>query len=356
MVRRSGVVEDKLSQRVIQALQARLAAYSTDPTAAALAAESHRDEIPPAVRANIDVVLDHSASSYREVLLIQLGYRHFEPQFDPTVPPPGGRSVASQLGRELKKSHIKATVDALQIVGKGRPSLLSGQIASYDQLLLWAKEASATEVYAALEYTLAKLVLKARPVLSMPILDSGKLTFFEMMRLLDVLLSRPSGGAHQQFAVAACLEALIDEFGLSGIAGLRVETKTITASDASSRSAGDIQVKRGNRTEEAIEVSAADWRLKLDQAVAAIQSADLPRAHVLAAVRAGPIPSDLGKIDADISVIDTRAFLTTLVAVMRKPARAAALRRLHELLERHGANVDLVNAYVDLVRQHGLVA
>lgn len=65
---------------------------------------------------------------------------------------------------------------------------------------------------------------------------------------------------------------------------------------------------------------------------------------------------ELGEIAEDVSVIDIRQFLRLLVAVMRKPARAAALRRLYQLLDRNQPNIALVNAYVKLIKQHGLDA
>lgn len=192
----------------------------------------------------------------------------------------------------------------------------------------------------------------------MPDLNTGKLTFFNACRLIEELLRVPSGGAHEQFAAAACLEAMIEEFNLGGIGGLRVETKNLTASDASSRTAGDIQINRLGRTEEAFEVSASNWSLKLGQARAAIRSADLVRAHILAFYRGNDIAEavELGQIAEDVSIIDIRQFLRLLIAVMRKPARAAALRRLYELLDRNQPNIELVNAYVRLIKQHGLRA
>jgi hypothetical protein len=268
----------------------------------------------------------------------------------------GARGVAAEFARILKRSHIRATSDAFQNIGKNVVNLVRGNRAEFDRLLIWASDADPNGLKVLFQYAIASLALTARPVSPMPELAASRLTFFGVTGLIEALLDRPSGGAHEQFAIAACLEAIIDEFGLGGIAGLRVETKPVTASDASSRVAGDIQIKRGNRTEETLEVSAVEWRLKLDQAVAAIRSADLPRAHILASVRERRIVQarELADLGVDVSLIDVQQFLRVLVAVMRKPARAVALMRLYELLDRNQPNVDLVNAYVELIKQHGL--
>ena len=57
------------------------------------------------------------------------------------------------------------------------------------------------------------------------------------------------------------LDALLYEFGLSTVGGLRVVTKNINASDASSGTAADVQIMRANKIEEAFEVSANNWRI-----------------------------------------------------------------------------------------------
>jgi hypothetical protein len=143
---------------------------------------------------------------------------------------------------------------------------------------------------------------------------------------------------------------------MGGPGGLRVETKRLNASDASSKTAGDIQILRGNRVEEAFEITANDWATKIDSARRALKDADLQRAHIVAAVGASFIEQAdrLGEVNVDLSVVDVAALLRTLTAVMRKPAREAALTRLHDYLDRYQPDIDRVNAYVDLLRKHGL--
>jgi hypothetical protein len=190
----------------------------------------------------------------------------------------------------------------------------------------------------------------------MPDLDKAMMTFYRVGRLFHELLRTPSQGVHQQFAIAALLSALLDEFGLMVPGGLRVETKNISASDASSKTPGDIQILRGNRVEEAFEVTANSWDTKISKAEAVIKQADLQRVHILAEVQeAFSTEFDaLAGTQSDISVIDVEAFSLTLIAVMRKPARAAALVRFYELLDRLQPDINRVNAFVALLRSHGL--
>jgi hypothetical protein len=179
----------------------------------------------------------------------------------------------------------------------------------------------------------------------------------KVVGLLDALLAIPSGGAYEQFAVAAFVEALIDEFGLGGVGGLGVRTKNINASDASAGTAADVQVMRGNKIEEAFEVSASDWRGKVAQAIQAARNSDLPRVHILAYVdNLEGLAEALGATTTDVTVIDVKVFLRSLVALMKKPAREVALRLLYDHIERRQPDIARVNAYVGLLRSHSLAA
>ncbi len=206
-------------------------------------------------------------------------------------------------------------------------------------------------------YAVARVAATARPVLPMPSLRPVELTFGRAKSFLDDLLAIPSGGAHEQFAVAAFLGALIDQFGFGGVGALSVRTKNINASDSSAGTAADVQILRGAMIEEVFEVSANDWREKIDQAVQAARKAGLPRAHVVAH---GGDTEDLAALLAhttvDVSVIDVRTFLATACAMMRPPAREDALRRLYDNIDTLQSDPRLTNGYVDLLRRHLLTA
>lgn len=345
----------RVSARVADRLIAELDGFLADATAADAMIEVLSRKLPAEV-------LDWSASvlgmkqglSYRDGLFIQLAWGLEVPGSDHTQKGEGGRSAAGRFATALAERHIPVVKDAYQNIGKNNPNLARGNVPAFDSLLHWMNQADDSDRAALLSLLLATVSKTARPVLAMPELARAELTFVNVAEFLDALLGTPSGGAHEQFAVAAFLEALLDEFGVKD---LWVKTKNINASDASAGTAADVQIVRGNRIEEAFEVSATDWRGKIGQALLTAKAADLQRVNVLA------YGDDLiGLRDAlkgatsDVSVMDVRSLLRLIVGVLRKPAREVALRRLYELLERNQPDVERVNSMVRLLRSHALTA
>ncbi len=306
--------------------------------------------LPKDVLDKIAVV--EGAKSYRDGVLIQLafGLEHGE-GFDHTHRAEGARPAAALVGAGFEQRHIPAVKDAYQNIGKNSTNLVRGNVPAFDSLLVWMNTSEAFERQALFGYLAARVALTARPVLTMPGLRVASLTFAAVAQLLDELLRVPSGGAFEQFAVAAFLEALLYEFGLGGTSGgLRVATKNINASDASAGTAADVQIMRGNKIEEAFEVSANNWRGKVAQAIAAASNADLSRAHILATAEGDDRDlSDLSGAAADVTVADVRSFLRILTAALRKPSREHALRRLYELVDRNQSNPELTNTFVRLL-------
>jgi hypothetical protein len=351
-----GAKKTPLATRVFDRIERTLDAYLADPEAATRKAAEKA--IPDASAQQLETILGGQATSYRDATIIQLAFgledstsatRH-------TTRGAGARSIAGRLGKLLATRHIRGVRDAYQNIGKNTDKLDRGNVPDFDQFLKSMDAAAASVREAAFEYVVARVSMTARLVLPMPSIDRASLTFRRCAIFLAELMKNPSGGAYQQFAVAAFLHAIIDEFGQGGPGGLRVETKNLTASDKASSVVGDVQIVRGNRVEEAFEVTANDWRTKIDGAVQTIRAADLQRAHVIAAVE-DTFPSaseDLDRPGMDITVIDTTAYLRTLIAVMRKPARETALQRLYELLDRHQPHIERTNLYVKLLREHGM--
>lgn len=298
-----------------------------------------------------------ASNSYRDGVLIQLAWGLEQSGIDHTQKGDGARSAAGSIAKALAARHIPAVKDAYQNIGKNTANLARGNVPDFDNLLRWMNDASDESRLAALDLVAALVAATARPVLPMPQLARVNLTFANVVSVLDELLSSPSGGAHEQFAVAAFLDALIDEFGLGGVGALGVRTKNINASDASAGTAADVQIMRGNKVEEAFEVSASGWRDKLHQAIQAAKSADLNRVHILSNVQdlAG-LQELLGDNTTDVTVIDVRTFLRTLIAVLKKPAREVALVRLYEHLDRKQPDTNRVNEYVKLLGRHALTA
>ena len=345
-----------LGPQVIQYLENLLATFLADTDARSVAQTG--SILPSNIRADLAAILNYrKAKSYRDVTIIQLAYGLVSTDLDHTKRPVGARTVAQALGVWLKSHHIDANNDAYENVGKNSEELCRGNLDVFDNTLRWANTASTEQRKTALNFMLAFRAASSRPVLPMPILDRGALTFVRVASLFDELLNTPSGGAHQQFAIAACLDSIIDEFGEGGPHGLRVTTKNINASDASSGTAADVQVVRGNRVEEAFEITANDWKQKLRTTQQIVRSADLQRMHIVASVPPGFLKAARAALppEIDISIIDVQALVATLVALMRKPARELALRRFYEFLDRHGSDVERVNSFVKMLERDGFL-
>ncbi|WP_397404313.1 hypothetical protein [Phenylobacterium sp.] len=344
-----------MSARVAERLVAELDSFLADVVSADNAISSASSFLPQDVLEwSASVLTMKQGLSYRDGLFIQLAWGLEAPGADHTQKGEGGRSAASRFATALAERHVPVVKDAYQNIGKNNPNLARGNVPAFDRLLRWMNGARAEERVALLTFLLATVSKTARPVLPMPVLARADLTFINVVDFLEDLLSTPSGGAHEQFAVAAFLEALLDEFGVKD---LWVKTKNINASDASAGTAADVQIVRGNKIEEAFEVSASDWRTKVTQALQTAKGADLQRVNVLAyGDDLVGLREALQGATADVSVMDVRSLLRLIAGILRKPAREVALRRLYELLERNQPDIERVNAMVRLLRRHSLTA
>lgn len=307
---------------------------------------------------NIDAVLGSTRVSYRDVLIVQLAYKIASDQAgDLTVRHAGSRTVGKTLGQFFAKHHIPGVQDAYQNIGKNSTNLTRGNFPEFDSFLRWATNESTitdAQIEAAFDYVCAAVAVTARPVLPMPPLNRGTLTFGNVSRLLRDLFDLGSQGAYEQFAIASLLSALIEQ---TGCHQYRVETKSLNASDKSSRAAGDIQIMTGNRVVEAYEVTANDWETKLPGAEKTVKDHDLTRIHIVASIGEGAGEQVLRKLDSqaiDVSVLDLREFAVSLASVLTRSFRAHALERLYEYLDRYQPEVARVNQYVCMIESLGL--
>lgn len=332
--------------------------HLSDPGLLSRARDAFEASLPEPQRKHVEALLRTTDLSYRDGLLIQLAYGLALGVQDLTIRHRGGRSVAGKLGRFLEAAHIPAVKDAYQNIAKNTPTLTRGNVPAFDEFLRWASEPerASEQLEAAFEYACARVAATARPVAPMPELDLSKLSFAAVSQLLEELFSTGSGGAYEQFAIAALLHALIEQATASGY---RVETKSLHASDKSSRAAGDVQILAGQLIIEAFEVTANLWSEKLPAAGKIIRDHDLSRLHIVARAPEADrrlILDELTQHAEDVSVLDVRAFTSSLVASLRRRDRALALLRLYELLDRHQPDVERVNAYVAALVRHRLVA
>lgn len=312
-------------------------------------------DLPDEVLANLDVVLPHRHVSYRDGILIQFSFGLAEPEWDLTMRPTGGRTLAQALGVYLADRHIKSVKDAYQNIAKNTDRLARGNFAEFDSTLTWGNGATAEQRQALFDYACARVAETARPVLPMPELNRSTLTFARTAELLLGLVDVPSQGAYDQFTTAALLHTMVSEHDASAA---RVETKNLNASDKSSRAAGDVQIVAGSHVIEAFEVTANNWATKMDGASKTIRDNDLSRIHVIARRPDGERAASMARLKElteDVSVLDVRQVIEVLTAALTRPQRSDALVRLYQYLDRYQPDVDRVNAYVRKLHEADLV-
>lgn len=344
-----------------------LVQYVEDEGSREAAAAAARTALPNDVIERLDALLANP-DSYRDALLVLLAVPLVRGQ--PTIltkRQSGWRSASRGIGRVLRELHIRGVNESFENIGKNSPALVRGNNDAFDETLRWASRIATLidegtdggvaeantgamneeldAVQHAYRYVSAGVAATARTVLPRPRLRFAALTFARVMGVLEETLAAPSSGAHEQYVIAALLEALLSD------SGTRVTTKSLNASDRSSRTAGDVEVVARGRLLEGIEISANDWREKLAQAEAIVREHGLPRAHVVAAVdREGVYVELAAATDRDVSVLDVRATVPVLVAFLDRRGRESALLRLYELLDEHLASPELVNRYVTRLR------
>lgn len=301
--------------------------------------------------------------TYRDAALIVLAYAVDASTTEAvSTPPEGRRTVAQRLATLLDELHIRARRDAFQTLAKGTQTLLGRERQSWNELLAWAADQEDTaDVEQAMRYLASGIAATARDLPSLPRLNASALTFPRVLGVIEATLQVASGGAHEQFVFAALLHAEAEEHG-----SRRVETKALSAADASAGTAADVQLLEGGRVIEAYEVTANLWSTKIAQAAAVLQHYDLPRAHIVArspapsaediaaAIATTPLPAGLDPSTIDLSVLDVGQECRSLVHRLSRPGRRAALGKLWEHLVARQPNDALVGQLVERVTAAGL--
>lgn len=322
-----------------------------EPTVTAKAAAANP---PDNVKALLDDLLS-KRDTYRDGALTLLAFpvAAGEP-LDVTRRIDGDRAASGYLEDLLRDLKIPARKDALQTIAKGSSTFIGRARKSWNELLEWASEEEALDdVNAAFLYMARSIAATARNVPSLPALDVSRLTFNRFVDLLDSLFATPSGGAYEQFIFGALLYAVAEEEG----GQRRVETKSLSAADASAGTAGDVQVWDGGIVAEAYEVTANVWHSKVTQALDVLHKHDLRRVHIVApapAVTAAEIAAHV-PAGADISVIDVHHEARSLVHRLQRTGRRVALERLYEHLVERQPKDELIAQYVAAISARKLV-
>lgn len=315
--------------------------------------EESEVDLPDTVRAWLDDLLSRP-DSYRDGALVLLGYSVAAGRvLDITTRPPGARTVAQFLGTTLYPGlGIAGPKDAFQNIGKNVEQLVRGNRESWDELLQWASSsATLDQINAAFTHTAKGVAGSARQIPPLPEIDVTTLTFPRVATMLGAMLESPSAGTHEQFIIAALIHAVVlQESG----GRQRVETKGINVADLSAKVAGDIQIMEGGSVLEAFEVTANRWDTKVQQALDAMRWEDLPRVHIVGEASA-LTAADFDQIPtgADVSVLDVRHEMRSLLARLSRPSRREALHRLYQLLVDKQPDLDRVTGYINQLREAG---
>lgn len=268
------------------------------------------------------------------------------------------RNASKYLGSAIyPRLHIAGSREALQTGVKGVGRYIDRRNTTWKSILEWASDRRAahgfTRIEAAFHYLAAGVAATARDLPAMPALDTPKLTFSTVFALLDDMLRQNSAGAHEQFIFAALLDAWREQLGEHGV----VETKNLNASDSSTGTAADVQEKHRGQVTEAYEVTANNYTTKVNQAEDTLHQHDLRRVHIVARDAAKPTGDEIASalpVGLDLTVIDVREEVRSMLARLGKPQRRHALERLYALLVDKQPNDQLVQDFVSALEARGL--
>jgi hypothetical protein len=320
--------------------------------------------VPPSddeVRTWLDDLLSKQ-DTYRDATLAILAHPVANgAPMDVTVSPKGRRGVSQAMERLLTSLNIRCRKDVFQTIAKGSATLTGRDRESWNRLLIWASsQTELTEIERAFFYVAKGIAATARDLPPLPPLAVALLTFPRVAQLVDRMLASPSGGAYEQFIFAALFHAVIEE---AGVERQRVETKTLSAADSSAGTAADVQQWDGGVVREAYEVSAGSWEPKLRQAAQVLMHYQLQRAHILAKAQRVSGEDIQGALrdahlseNSDISVLDVRHEIRSLLHRLTRSGRRAALIKLYEHLVYRQPRDELVQRFVSLLGELHLTA
>lgn len=176
----------------------------------------------------------------------------------------GDRALSDWLSQWLLRKNIPATAGALASntyrSGYGAGQAQSPALGAFGQWLS-SPGRSMAEVTDVASAVLSGFLANAVELPDLPRIRHDDLTAVRFRRIVESLLATGSQGAFEQYLVAGMLNA---EFAATG-RDARAETKAVGASDTSSGTSGDIEIRKGQALLEAIEVTAESWRTKLAQ-------------------------------------------------------------------------------------------
>ena len=245
----------------------------------------------------------------------------------------GDRTTGDKLCREiLAARNIPATKGPFQSSSyRSGYKALQAQNRALSDYASWQSESGRTldDIQQVVDELVDAVLACSASLPPLPSLLGDRFTFVAYRQARDRLLSAPSRGALEQYLLAGLLD---QELRASSGAQLRAETKNVGANDASSKAAGDIEVRQHHALRGAIEVTTASWEDKLDQLENVVQAhlsdATIAASNVIAkttgedlAKKVSPTAERLG---LDVAVVDLHGLMDVAASRITRASRAAA--------------------------------
>ncbi len=281
----------------------------------------------------------------------------------------GDRAVSEHLSkRVLTHLGVPSTQGAFQS-STYRGGYLAGQAdnPSLTRFVRWTAAPGRTleELQALFDSLTAAFAADSFIVPRLPLLNRRAFTFATFSEVITRLFKVQSQGAYEQYTLAALLAEYLDRFD----AKLRVATKPIFESDKAAGTAGDVDVRAGQNLAAAYEISSANWKLKLAQAVDALTARDEldqitilanqpPRSgsEILAALAELDLAPGVVPKELDVAVLGIWAECQSLAARLNRKEREGATIRLYNYLVRYcRTRPDLITTLLEILGGLGLV-
>lgn len=270
----------------------------------------------------------------------------------------GDRAVSEFLSQRLKQMNVPATGGALQSsTYRGGYSASQANNPAVHQFAEWLADPDRTlkEVETFAAALASEFRQQAVTLPALPGLDEETVDFIGFRQFCDILLEDGSRGAFEQYLCAALLNAEMKRWDL------RATTKPVGVSDASSKAAGDVEIRDGQRLVAAYEVSAASWKAKPRQAMSNVSR--LKQITIIATGVDGAATEILREaveeVDPsrtlDAAFLELRPFLDNLSSRLDKRDRCSAIEYAYQcLVTWHRSEPGLCERFVKAIADSGL--
>ena len=273
----------------------------------------------------------------------------------------GDRALSDWLSQWLLRRNIPATAGALASntyrSGYRASQAQSPALAAFVQWLS-SSGRSMVEITNVASAVLAGFLANAVDLPDLPRIRHENLTAVRFRQIVESLLATGSQGAFEQYLVAGVLNA---EFAATG-RDVRAETKAVGASDSSSGTSGDVEIRKGQTLIETIEVTAESWRTKLAQLAAGRRP--LPAVTVVATdvqvTTAARFEHELGQEprlnSVDVRFVELLGFLDFCSARLDGRGRAETVAFVYaQLVRLHRSEPGLVTRLVQALEDAEVV-